>query len=264
MPQDAPAGNGAASRAGCQGNAVLCVPHGFNNPVKYVDPSGHCAGNPDDIDNPDIDCWTALDSYRILFPHLTFDTSLNYDELMLYLSRYLETAQRDWLAEALLTLLNAGSTSRHAAEFIITNEVEINTMDFGLWQQGMGVRYSLNGDIKMRADRVSWSDSVNKGQLTGLVHEAKHLEQGRAIALSQLGEVQGWYIQAKAADELNVDLGFIPLEVMIWGADPTESNFEDASQAIIDGQGRGYLFWLLPRMNMLGFRAYNSNLDELP
>lgn len=23
------------------GNAVLCVPHGYNNPVKYVDPSGH-------------------------------------------------------------------------------------------------------------------------------------------------------------------------------------------------------------------------------
>jgi|CXWK01.1.fsa_nt_gi hypothetical protein len=238
--------------------------YGYNNPVKFVDPSGHCTGNPDDLDNPDINCWTALDSYRILFPHLAFDTSLNYDELMLYLSRYRETAQRDWLAEALLTLLNAGPTSRHAVEFIIANEVGIDTTDFGRWQQGMGVRYSLSGDIEMRADRVSWGDSVDKRQLTGLVHEAKHLEQGLPIALSQLGEVQGWYIQAKAAEELNVDLGYIPSEVMIWGAEPTESNFEDASQAIIGGQGRNYLFWLLPRTNMLGFRAYSSNLDELP
>ena len=61
-----------------------------------------------------------------------------------------------------------------------------------------------------------------------------------------------------------MDLGYIPSEVMIWGAEPTESNFEDASQAIIGGQGRNYLFWLLPRTNMLGFRAYSSNLDELP
>ena len=116
----------------------------------------------------------------------------------------------------------------------------------------------------MRADTVSWTDPVRKEQLPGLVHEGKHLEQGLPIALSQLGEVQGWYVQAKAAEELNVNIGFIPSEVTTWGTDPTESNFQKAAQTIINGQGRDYLFWLLPRMNALGYRSYSSNLNELP
>jgi len=238
--------------------------YGYNNPVKYVDPSGHCAGNPDDVNNPDIDCWVALDGYQSQFPNLTFNTSLSYDELKLYLGRYQEIAQRNWIAEALLILLNAGSTSRHAAEFIISNGVGISIKEFRGWQQGMGVRYSRSGDIEMRSDTVSWTDPVRKEQLPGLVHEGKHLEQGLPIALSQLGEVQGWYVQAKAAEELNVNIGFIPSEVTTWGTDPTESNFQKAAQAIINGQGRDYLFWLLPRMNALGYRSYSSNLNELP
>jgi RHS repeat-associated protein len=31
-----------------------------NNPVNRVDPSGHCDGDPSDVDNPDIDCWNLL------------------------------------------------------------------------------------------------------------------------------------------------------------------------------------------------------------
>jgi RHS repeat-associated protein len=28
-----------------------------NNPLRYVDPSGRCAGDPNDPNNPDYDCW---------------------------------------------------------------------------------------------------------------------------------------------------------------------------------------------------------------
>lgn len=41
MPQDASAGNCAATRAGRWRNVVLCVPHTYNNPINYIDPTGH-------------------------------------------------------------------------------------------------------------------------------------------------------------------------------------------------------------------------------
>ena len=39
--RDVPAGNCTASRAGVRGTKAFCAPHVSNNPVKYVDPTGH-------------------------------------------------------------------------------------------------------------------------------------------------------------------------------------------------------------------------------
>ena len=40
--RDVPAGKCTASRAGCRGTETFCAPHVYNNPVKYLDPTGHC------------------------------------------------------------------------------------------------------------------------------------------------------------------------------------------------------------------------------
>ena len=99
----------------------------------------------------------------------------------------------------------------------------------------------------MRSDSVSWSDPVNTKKLPGIVHEVKHLEQGRIGALSQLGEVQAWYVEYSAAQELSVNLTHIPPEVLSWGSNPTEENFDAARGAIMKSQGIDYLIWMLPR-----------------
>lgn len=78
MPQDTPAGNGAASRAGCRGNAVLCVPHVRNNPLNLTDPTGHmetsgCQERDCTLGgqiNPDVTYRTADGTYTVSDPTL--------------------------------------------------------------------------------------------------------------------------------------------------------------------------------------------------
>jgi hypothetical protein len=167
-----------------------------------------------------------------------------------------------WLLQALGSLLNAGSISQQGASFIINNHVEIKIKTFSWWQQGMGVRWTADGAIEMRADKVSWQYSVKPYQLPGLIHEAKHLEQGKRIALSQLGEVQAWFTEYEAGRELGLRMAHIPPEIVSWGTDPTKDKFVDAGRAIVRQQSRRYLFWLLPRYPFLA--SYESNLLKLP
>jgi hypothetical protein len=114
----------------------------------------------------------------------------------------------------------------------------------------------------MRSDKVSWHHSVKPYQLPGLVHEVKHLEQGKRMALSQLGEVQAWFTEFKVGRELGLSMKHIPKEVIEWGADPTKEAFTNACKAIIQQQSRRYLFWLLPRYPF--FASYEANLAKLP
>jgi hypothetical protein len=99
-------------------------------------------------------------------------------------------------------------------------------------------------------------------QLPGLVHEVKHLEQGKRIALTKLGEVQAWSIESQVRQELRFTRGHIPAEVDDWAADPTKENFHKASKAIIASQPRTYFFWLLPPFPY--FAGYQTNLERLP
>ena len=68
------------------------------------------------------------------------------------------------------------------------------------------------------------------------------------------------FVQSRA-QELNVNLSHIPTEVVDWGNNPTESNFRDASQAIVSSQPRTYFFWLLPQ---LPYRDYGQSFENLP
>ncbi|MBE2220020.1 MAG: hypothetical protein IAF02_00685 [Anaerolineae bacterium] len=166
-----------------------------------------------------------------------------------------------WLAQALSKLLKAGSISEHGASFIINNQVMIRIKPFTWWQQGMGIRWTVDGAIEMRADKVSWQQPVKVYQLSGLVHEVKHLEQGKRVALSQLGEVQAWFTEYKAGRELGLRMKHIPAEVVAWGELPTKENFIAARRAIIQQQSRRYLFWLLPPYPFVA--SYEVNLAKL-
>jgi hypothetical protein len=41
-----------------------------NNPLRYVDPSGHCSGDPSDRNNPDIACWDEWFEIQALFKNI--------------------------------------------------------------------------------------------------------------------------------------------------------------------------------------------------
>jgi hypothetical protein len=193
---------------------------------------------------------------------MTSDNLPSHIGLQKYIAGYANKDTRTWLLHALGTLLNAGLISQQGASFITNNHVEIRIKTFNWWQQGMGVRWTADGAIEMRADKVSWRYSVKLYQLPGLIHEAKHLEQGKRIALSQLGEVQAWFTEYEAGRELGLRMKHIPSEVILWGTNPTKDNFMAACKAIIQQQSRRYLFWLLPRYPFLA--SYESNLVKLP
>ena len=183
-------------------------------------------------------------------------------QLQQYVSSYTNANEQTWLTQALRILINAGLKSQQGAAFIISNNTQIRITNFSWWQQGMGIRWTLDGAIEMRDDYVSWQSEVKQHLLPGLVHEAKHLEQGKRIALSQLGEVQAWFTEYQVRQELHLGRGNIPREVADWGANPTKTQFDRARQAIIQRQSRRYLFWLLPRYPYLA--NYEVNLSKLP
>ncbi len=179
-----------------------------------------------------------------------------------YVNGYADGHAQNWLRQALTQLLNAGLKSQHGAAFIINHNIQIRIKNFSWWQQGMGIRWAMDGAIEMRADKVSWQSDVKRYLLPGLVHEAKHLEQGKRIALSQLGEVQAWFTEYQVCQELRLGRGHIPKEVANWGANPTKDHFELAREAIIRQQSRRYLFWGLPKYPYLA--DYTFNLNKLP
>jgi RHS repeat-associated protein len=52
-----------------------------NQPLKYIDPSGHCKGNPYDDLNPDIACWEYLNKIQGDFTNTSISTSFSLNEL---------------------------------------------------------------------------------------------------------------------------------------------------------------------------------------
>jgi RHS repeat-associated protein len=41
-----------------------------NNPLRYIDPSGHCSGDPDDPNNPDKECWRLFNNFPTWYPNV--------------------------------------------------------------------------------------------------------------------------------------------------------------------------------------------------
>jgi hypothetical protein len=57
--------------------------YSINNPLRYIDPSGHCTGDSTDPDNPDKPCWDLyFDILGMFGKVLSFlDSTFNYDQL---------------------------------------------------------------------------------------------------------------------------------------------------------------------------------------
>jgi hypothetical protein len=82
--------------------------------------------------------------------------------------------------------LNAGEAGRHAANYILDNNVHISFRN-QLWGGG---GWGLDGNITLDD---SLENKTDDPFLVGLVaHEAYHLEQGPAWALSKIGEIEAW------------------------------------------------------------------------
>jgi RHS repeat-associated protein len=54
-----------------------------NNAIRYVDPAGHCTGDPDDPKNPDYACWLKLDEIQNTYTNVKIDSKFSLEELKL-------------------------------------------------------------------------------------------------------------------------------------------------------------------------------------
>jgi len=159
----------------------------INNPLKYIDPTGH------DYYDPGCDCMVHTKERTNEHPEYTYAPRLM-------------TKDAIWRWQALTNLKQAGPICQQAANYMIAHEVQISFNDpNSLSSQIIGDRphWTLGGNISL-ASSLSTSHPNNVSALTELVHETKHLEQGVATALSVYGELEAWQTEAIAEQELGV------------------------------------------------------------
>ena len=157
------------------------------------------------------------------------------------------------MARAVENLMERGPVCRHAAQYILDNDVEI-----GFARQSTGARWTLDGRIELNSKRHSVATSPTNPWLMGIiVHEATHLEQGISLALSVEGEVGGWKAEFLARAELGA-----PIQNPHWKAiakvpdPPADRDLRMARSEMLQIAGYRYLIWLLPlRPNALTFPA---------
>lgn len=158
-------------------------------------------------------------------------------------------APQEWQEAVLERLRRGGPVCQHAAAYIARHGVRLRFR-----KQSTGARWTAGGDIELNPlCYPPQSDPTDPGLLGAIVHEATHLEQGPAMALSVEGEVGGWRAEFLARSELNA-----PIEDECWRAvastptSPTKQDLLRARSKMIEMAGRRYLVWLLPlRANRL-------------
>lgn len=151
---------------------------------------------------------------------------------------------QEWRIETIVDrLLQGGPVCRHAADYILGHDVRI-----GFARQSTGGRWTLGGDIELNPEYCSPATDPEGAQLLGLVvHEAAHLEQGAALALSVAGEVLGWKAEYAARSELRAPLTNPHWRTIVRILDPpSDHDLRLARAEMLKVAGRRYLIWLLP------------------
>jgi len=148
-----------------------------------------------------------------------------------------------WREAAVERLADAGPVCRRAAEYVEGNDVRID-----LVSQPTGARWRLSGGIELNPNHCSAMLAPLDPQALGfIVHEATHLEQGIALALSVQGEVEAWRKHFQARAELGIPI-LDPhwLVVAQTAAVPTDDDLRKARREMLEMTGYRYLIWLLP------------------
>jgi hypothetical protein len=111
----------------------------------------------------------------------------------------LEDRQAEFRRRVVSNLARGGNACRNAADYLIRNDTRIGFSR----QVGTGARWTAGGDIELNSKSFSPDgDPGDPRLLAAVVEEAKHLEQGPALALTVKGEVKGWQARAAAWEEL--------------------------------------------------------------
>lgn len=151
-----------------------------------------------------------------------------------------------WREAVLGNLTRGGPVCQRAAQYILEND----KVEIGFSRQSTGARWTLKGNIELNVAYYPFKTRTNPSnpQLLGaIVHEAVHLEQGAALALSVEGEVGGWKAEHDARAELNAPIKNIHWKAVALTPDsPTNQELCQARSEMLKMTGYRYLVWLLP------------------
>lgn len=156
---------------------------------------------------------------------------------------------KEWREAVLARLEAAGPVCQHAARYIREHNIPI-----GFARQSTGARWTWNGAIELSADHYSLATNpANAVMLAAIVHEATHLEQGIALALSVEGELLGWKAEYEALAELGLRAKRAHWQpVTMMPSQPSDDDLRRTRAEMIRIAGWRYLIWLLPlRPNFL-------------
>ncbi len=160
-----------------------------NNPVNGTDPTGHRNCEEDGYNCPGDD----------------WGNSRNKGEQGPDWEAAKENGYSDWEIRALQRLYKyGGSNAVYGVDYMLSHGIHV-TVGSGLQSAG-GSRAAWpvgNDLIVLNADNGYSLDTMpDDWGLSLIIHEAKHIEQGRGIALSKFGEMEAWQIGIDVADHL--------------------------------------------------------------
>ncbi|MCL4275403.1 MAG: hypothetical protein KJZ77_16140 [Anaerolineales bacterium] len=160
------------------------------NPLKYTDPTGHDpACGPDGI-------WCGYDGSGYAGGTGSKGGS-GKDKLDF-------TGYSDWEKDVLLKLyIEGGPNAVHGVEYMLSNNIHIvitngwpSYLKRGAWWTSDTVYITQGGSswIPPNTSITEQGILANEWALQNIIHEAYHIEQGKELALTQLGEMQAWKV----------------------------------------------------------------------
>ena len=150
-----------------------------------------------------------------------------------------------WRNDLLAALEKMGREGGNAADYLRVHRTYV-----GFWKvrKSVGAFWTMFRTIHFNTTHYSYqTDIANIGMLTLLIHEVKHLQQGKMIALSVYGELEAWQLQFRLYYKLT---GVQPhpsiAELMSLPLEYNRDVLKKAAKLMQDYAGKGYRIDLLP------------------
>ncbi len=187
----------------------------FNSPIGLSDPSGHGGGDDDDDKNAyrlrklKRGYGHYWDDYKAAWhkggklPDLRPQTqagnsNVGEEGAGTFSQSGLDfTGYSDWEISILQLLYDRGGTSAvHGVEYIVANGIHIKVGSTGDWQHRFNVAgwYEGKAYVVLDPGKNSLGNLPDNWDLSTIIHEAYHIEQGEHLAKSVLGEMQAGQI----------------------------------------------------------------------
>jgi hypothetical protein len=226
----------------------------LNNPLKYVDPSGHIllespedpvTPSPEHPDNPaPIDPYpdTESDASPVggvqpapVAPDPVVDPETVADVAG-------EELEKDWKTQLLTNVKGAGPPGIDAFRYITQYNVDIRFSQ----QSGTGAGWK-GGNIYLNSETYSvFTPPDNPWLISLIVHEAKHLEQGFWVALTVYSELEAWQVGLRAYENVGGELTVIHSDILALPLSHNAQVLEQFLHLMKEDQGYDYLVYLLP------------------